>query len=130
MVATLKTNIYLVLESSIGIEEVYYDDKKCNFESRGHGKYEILLFNKDEKLPAEKYLKNFKINQKPLEVELDRVFYIVLETPNERKEIPIVIQEYEEIKNKKIENLKFEITQDGKLRVLVLKEIANSLKLV
>ncbi|MFZ8845773.1 MAG: Hsp70 family protein [Candidatus Hydrothermia bacterium] len=124
-IINVQVNVYLVLESSIGIKEVYYDDKKCNFESKGHGKYEILLFNKDETLPVEKYLKNFKINQKPLEVELDKVFYISIETPNEKKEIPIVIQKYEKVKNKKVENLKFKITNDREFKVVFIDQNGN-----
>jgi len=124
-IINVQVNVYLILESSIGIKEVYYDDKKCNFESKGHGKYEILLFNKDETLPVEKYLKNFKINQKPLEVELDKVFYISIETPNEKKEIPIVIQKYEKVKNKKVENLKFKITNDREFKVVFIDQNGN-----
>ena len=124
-IVNVQVNVYLVLESSIGIKEVYYNDKKCNFESKGHGKYEILLFNKDETLPVEKYLKNFKINQKPLEVELDKVFYISIETPNEKKEIPIVIQKYEKVKNKKVENLKFKITNDREFKVVFIDQNGN-----
>jgi hypothetical protein len=124
-IVNVQVNVYLVLASSIGIEEVYYDDKKCNFESKGRNKYEILLFNKDETLPVEKYLKNFKINQKPLEVELDEVFYISIETPNEKKEIPIVIQKYEKVKNKKVENLKFKITNDREFKVVFIDQNGN-----
>ena len=125
MAATINVNVWLVLESPFVIKEVCYNDEKCNFEIKGHGKYEILLFNKDETLPAEKYLKNFKINQKPLEVELDRVFYISIETPDEKKEIPIVIQEYEKVKNKKVKNLKFEVTSSGEFKVFLEEEIGN-----
>lgn len=124
---TLKKDIYWVVEYSIELKKVSYEEQEIEFirTDRTEGEYEILLFSRNEYVGIEKKLEKFKFNDENIEIRLLSSFKIKVDDNYEILEI----SEVKEIIGKEIKSLIFRINKDKILEFVFITDDGEEKKL-